>query len=365
MNWFGCLLVLPPLYCNRFHHRIFGGFMKATIHMVAKEANVSVSTVSRVLNNNPAVLPETRERVLNAIRELDYRPNQLARSLSSKGLDAILLISTRSSSQAANNPYFGSIINAIGMVAEQTGYELILHTGSFEDAEINKTLNMVESRLIKGVVLLSSRIESRYIQKVSKTGVPIVVIGRYDPSIKANNVVSVDTDNYNDCREIGQYLAQMGHRRIGCIHAPLTHYVATDRVEGFKHGLEQSGISADPALFVSGGDSVESAYRAALDLLCSNPPTAIFTTDDVKALGVYKAANNLHLRIPEDLSVFGHNDFDFAALLSPPLTTTRVPIHELGLISASKLFSMIENGAEEHRQILPTDSIIRSSVRHL
>ena len=105
---------------------------------------------------------------------------------------------------------------------------------------------------------------------------------------------------------------------------------------------------------------------AALNLLCSNRQlTAIFATDDIKALGIYKAARNMNLRIPEDISVFGHNDFDFSSLLTPPLTTIRVPIHELGMISASKLFSMIQSDKKETSQMLPTKIQFRGSVANL
>ena len=158
----------------------------------------------------------------------------------------------------------------------------------------------------------------------------------------------------------------MGHTHIGCIHAPLNHYVAVDRVQGLKDCMKARHITVDEDCFVDGGDAVDTAYMAALNLLCSNQQlTAIFATDDIKALGVYKAARNMNLRIPEDISVFGHNDFDFSALLTPPLTTVRVPIHELGMISASKLFSMIKAEKKEANQMLPTKMQFRSSVANL
>ena len=335
--------------------------MKPTIQIVAEKSNVSVSTVSRVINNHPAVLPETRQKVLEVINELGYRPNQMARSLPSKGFNAILLVATKSASQAANNPYFGNIINAIGSVAEQHGFELILHSGQSEGSEIEKTLSMVNSRFIKGVVLLSSRINSVFINEIAKTEIPIVVIGRYDSGITAKNVISVDTNNYDDCRKVAHYLCEMGHRDIGCIHAPLSHYVALDRVNGFKKGLSECNVEITDPFFVDGGHTVESAYEAALNLLCARKPTAVFATDDVKALGIYKAAKALGLKIPQDISVIGHNDFDFAPLISPPLSTVRVPIYELGMVSASKLFQMIQNSNEES-QLLPTELINRGSV---
>lgn len=340
--------------------------MKPTIQLVAKKSGVSMSTVSRVLNNHPAVLPETRTKVLSVMKELDYVPNQLARGLSSNGFNNILIIFTRSSTQASDNPYFGSIISSIGMIAEQNDYDLILHSNDNEDNEIDKALSMINSKLIKGIVLLSSRINSKFLEILAGTEIPIVVIGKYNPAIKSKYILSVDTDNYSDCRAIGEYLIQNGHTRIGCIHAPLTHYVAVDRVQGLKDSLVSHQLEVLEDCFVDGGDTVDSAYMAALNLLCSNRGiTAIFATDDIKALGVYKAARNMNLRIPEDISVAGHNDFEFSSLLTPPLTTIRVPIHELGMISASKLFSMIRLEREETSQMLPTRLQLRNSIAKL
>ena len=222
---------------------------------------------------------------------------------------------------------------------------------------------MISSRLIKGIILLSSRINSKFTEVVSATSIPIVVIGKYSDQIKAPNVISVDTDNYSDCREIGNYLVQMGHRRIGCVHAPLAHYVAVDRIAGFKDALRDHGIAPLDECYVDGGNTIDSAYMATVNLLCSHKVTAIFATDDIKALGIYKAAKSMHLDIPEELSVIGHNDFEFSSLLTPALTTVRVPIHELGLLSASKLFSMISSPGSEHSQMIPTDMVVRNSVK--
>ena len=230
--------------------------MKPTIQLVAKKAGVSMSTVSRVMNNHPSVLPETRSRVLSIMKELDYTPNQLARGLSSNGFNNILIIFTRSSTQAADNPYFGNIIGSIGMVAEQNDYDMILHSNNNEDNEIEKAVSMINSKLIKGIVLLSSRTNSKFLEILAGTGIPIVVIGKHNPALQSEYIVSVDTDNYKDCYDIGDYLLQMGHTHIGCIHAPLNHYVAVDRVQGIKDCLNVHNIALSEDCFVDGGDTV-------------------------------------------------------------------------------------------------------------
>ena len=159
--------------------------MKPTIQLVAKKAGVSMSTVSRVMNNHPSVLPETRSRVLSVMKELDYTPNQLARGLSSNGFNNILIIFTRSSTQAADNPYFGNIIGSIGMVAEQNDYDMILHSNNDEDNEIEKAVSMINSKLIKGIVLLSSRTNSKFLEILSCTVIPIFLICKHNPSLQS------------------------------------------------------------------------------------------------------------------------------------------------------------------------------------
>ncbi|MCF8019360.1 MAG: LacI family transcriptional regulator [Vallitaleaceae bacterium] len=336
--------------------------MGLNIQLVAKKCNVSVSTVSRVLNNSPSVADKTRKKVLAVIEELNYSPSKIARGLSSNGFDAILIVYTRASRFAADNPYFSTIVNAIGEVAEKHDYDLILQSSDSEEKEIEKSLSMIKSKLIKGIVVLSSRVNSRFIEALSTCDIPTVVIGKTDAHIDAPNIISVDTDNYTDCKSAGHYLINMGHTHIGCIHAPTDYYVSIDRINGFKQSIIEHGLLIMEEQFVDGGYTLDSAYDAAINLLCSKKITAIFATDDLKALGIYKAAKKLGLNIPQDISVVGHNDFEFSKLITPPLTTIRVPIYELGIIAGSKLFSMMTHHQKEDSQILPTEFLIRSSV---
>lgn len=339
--------------------------MKSNIQLVAKCANVSVSTVSRVLNNHPSVSPETREKITNVMKELNYEPNKLARGLSTDGFDAILIVYTRSSKNVSDNPYFNGIITAIGTVTEDYDFDMILLTCTDEQKEIERAMTMVKSKLIKGIILLSARTNSKFIETIEQTDVPMVVIGKIDPSIKSKRIISVDTDNFLDCKEMGKYLIGMGHKSIGIIHSPKSHYVAIDRVMGFSSALSEGGISFSDEDCFDGGYSLESSYQAALKLLCTKKYTAILTTDDMKALAVYKAAKNLGLKIPDDISIAGHNDYEYSALLSPSLTTIRVPIYELGFVGATKLLRTIKTGENSTSQLLPTELFLRNSVRNL
>jgi DNA-binding LacI/PurR family transcriptional regulator len=337
---------------------------KPTINDVAALAHVSISTVSRVLNNHPAVSRKSRERVTSVIKELNYEPSKLARSLSSNGFDAVLIVYTRSSRFAIDNPYFNIMVNAIGAVAEEAGFELILQSSADDKREVTKTLAMIADKLVKGVILLSSRVGDTLIQALAGLDIPVAVVGKIGSKVPTANIFSVDTDNFNDSYNVCKYLLDMGHRRIGCIHAPKDHYVSLDRIRGFAKAITESGAEVEDDLFGDGGHTLDSAYDAALKLLCVRQDiTAIFATDDIKALGVYQAAKQLSLSIPDDLSVIGYNDYTFSKMITPPLTTVAVPIHDLGVIAAIKLFAMIKKGMPETDSVLPTDFKVRMSVK--
>ncbi len=339
---------------------------KTTIQDVAERSKVSVSTVSRVLNDHPAVSKKSRERVMRVIEEMNYQPSKLARSLSLNGFDAILIVYTRPSKFAIDNPYFNIIVSAIGAVAEANDFDLILQSSTDEKKEISKTMSMIADKLIKGIILLSSRVDDSLINALLKTNIPVAVVGKLDIKIDHPHIFSVDTDNTRDSNSICRYLIGMGHTRIGCIHAPKNHYVSLDRVQGFCQALKSHNIAIEDDLFMDGGHTVESAYDAALRLLCERQDiTAIFATDDIKALGVYQAAKRLSMSIPDDLSVVGYNDYTFSKMITPSLTTMRVPIYDLGIVSATKLFAMIKKGLPESGCIIPTEFKIRDSVKAL
>jgi DNA-binding LacI/PurR family transcriptional regulator len=319
------------------------------------------------LNNHPSVSKKARENVLGVISTLNYQPSKLARSLSA-GFDAVLVVYTRPAEQILDNPYFSIIVSAIGGVAEENEFDLIVQSSVSEEKEIRKTISMIEDKLVKGIILLSSRIDDPLIEALSLQDIPTVVIGKVPERVTASHILSVDTDNYADCKEVGNYLISLGHSKIGCIHAPMKYYVNRERVFGIQDALNSQHITFDEAVFVDGGHTLESSYQTALKLLCTGKGkelTAVFATDDLKALGVYKAAKSLAIPIPEKLSVVGHNDYAFSQLITPQLTTVTVPVYELGIVAASKLFSYIRHERVATRVMLTTELKKRESVKNL
>jgi DNA-binding LacI/PurR family transcriptional regulator len=225
---------------------------------------------------------------------------------------------------------------------------------------------MIDSKVIQGLLLLSSRINDNLIEKLYELDFPFVVLGKVVNEFLSDKVFSVDTDNLSDCEEAINYLVSLGHKRIGCIHAPLNYVVSKERLEGYIEAHKKAGIPVDYSLVENGGYSINEAYEATLKILkTENPPTAIFATDDIKAIGAYKAILELGLRIPENISLIGHNNYDISQITVPPLTTIDVPILELGRVATRKLIDIIEGKRPPIRTILDTRFIIRESCRKL
>ena len=340
--------------------------MSVNIKDVAKLANVSISTVSRVINNAPNLKPETRKAVEDAIKKLNYIPNRVAQNLGGKYFNSIGVLSTRSSNQAFDNPYFSIALQSISQVCENYNHEIMLNFSSNEKQELEKCLSMINGKVVKGFILLSSRLNHVLVEKLIELNFPFVVIGKVLNEELANKVYTVDTDNLKDSKEAVNYLISLNHRTIGCIHAPLKYVVSKERLDGYIEAHKENNLPVNYSLVADGGYTINDAYEATKKIL-NGPvrPTAIFATDDIKGFGVFKALNEAGLRIPEDISLIGHNNYDIAELIQPPLTTIDVPIQQLGTIAAEILFDLINGKQPQKRTILETKLIIRKSCRKI
>lgn len=340
--------------------------MSSNIKDVAKLANVSISTVSRVINNASNVKPDTKLKVLDAIEKLNFKPNRIAQSLGGGLFNAIGVVFTRSSMQAFNNPYFSIILQAIGEITEDNGYDIIFNSSNSEENEYKKCINMIESKIVQGLILLSSRTNHRLIEALVQMNFPFVLVGKILDEHLQSKVYSVDTDNFSDSKGAVNYLISLGHRDLGCIHAPLHYVVSKERLDGFIEAHRESLLPVNYSLIEDGGYSVDDAYEATLKMFTGPlKPSAIFATDDTKAMGVYKALRELGLKVPDQVSVIGHNNYDIASIVKPSLTTIDVPIYQLGTTATDILFNLIEGNETEKRTILKTQLIKRESCRNI
>lgn len=333
--------------------------MNPTIYDIAEIANVSKSTVSRVLNDNPNVSNQSKQKVLQAIDKLNYHPSKVARGLTT-GFDAIL-VKSRPTETTKNNPYFSEILQVIAMHTEKKDYDVILQTSQNSSEEIEKTATKASSRIVKGIIMLSSPSDDTYFKELNKLNIPTVVIGKVNEEFE--NIYSVDTDNFRDSYNLVQYMIDLGHRDIACLYSPQDYNVAIDRLEGYKQCLLDNNLPIKDNLMINCGFTMEQAFHATKCLFQSEPyPSAVFATDDLKLLSLYRILQELNMTTPSDLLVGGYSNTDITSFLFPSLIQINNPTEELGLFATKLLFNIINNESNiERNTIIHTDLNILGS----
>ncbi|HYE82635.1 MAG TPA: LacI family DNA-binding transcriptional regulator [Clostridia bacterium] len=337
---------------------------KISIRDVAKEANVSISTVSRVLRKYSNVPPETEEIVMKAVNKLKYIPNVAAQSLSHGSMQNIGVVFTRSAENAFSNPFYADVLRGIGNVTEKYGYNIQLISYSDLYREKEESIKLLRSGRVDGLILLSSRIYDSLIHDLLSQELKFVLSGRVlENTLLYDKIFSVNTDNLRDSYNAVRHLIDMDHEKIAIVTAPMEYVVSKDRYDGYRQALLSGGIEFDPELEINGGYTLGDAKEAVKEKLSRRKDiTAIFATDDLKAVAVIKAANELGFRVPDDIAVIGYNDFEVATIVEPNLTTVRVPIFELGRESANMLIHILKGeDIEVKNKIIPTEFIIRDS----
>ncbi|RHW42642.1 LacI family transcriptional regulator [Neobacillus notoginsengisoli] len=337
--------------------------MNYTIYDIARLANVSKSTVSRVLNNQSNISETARARVLKAIEELNYQPSKLARGLSA-GFDAIMVLS-RAAKTTADNPFFSEALHLVSQRAEDENFDVILQTSKNSRDELEKCIKKINEKMVKGILMLSSPANEQFFKELDQYNVPIVVIGKVEGDYQ--NIFSVDTDNYQDSYDLCKLLIDKGHTDIACLHSPIYYHVSVDRLSGFQNCLRDHNIMPATKRIIDGGYTIESAYSALKQIFDGGQkPTALFATDDLKVLGAYKFAAEHGIEIPGEISLVGYSNSSFTTFLSPQLTRIEIPFKRLGEEAMNLLFTKIK-GCEfkSKRVLIPTEKIFASSVKEL
>lgn len=334
---------------------------RVTSHDVARAAGVSRTTVSIVLNkSDSAVIGEdTRRRVEAAAADLGYRPNSVARMLKSGVTETVGLVVTESRSLTVDG-FIPLLFNGVGSALRRKGYHLLLETLSRTSGK-NPYTDLVESRRIDGLLLLSPRSDDRALADLIESGFPIVLLG----SIGHPMEVSVDTPSTEGLRAAVDHVVGLGHRRIGTVPFSPPGFAAADiRVAELSRFLANHGIRLDEEAVVAGDFSAESGFKAALELIARRPDTtAIFAGNDTIALGVIGALAKLGLAVPQDVSVVGFDDLPFAGFVAPPLTTVRVDALHQGRCAAEALMQRLKGKpVPEPRQKFKSIFIPRSST---
>ena len=331
--------------------------LKVTIKDIAREAGVSVTTVSRVINNKPDVSDKTKEKVLKIIDEFNYNPNSVARGLVMQKTHTIGLIIPDIS-----NPFFPDIAKAIEDKAQKLGYSVILFNTDNHLEREKKGVDLFKSKQVDGLVVSLSLGNENILKDLKKRNYPVVQIDR---AVLNHLYPLISIDNKKSAYEIVQFLIKKGHKKIAHITGDLNTTTARDRLAGYKKALHDFDIEIDEELIIEGDYSKKAGLEGAEKLLkLKNPPTAVFAANDLTAAGVYNAVFAEGLNIPEDIAVAGHDDIDLASLLRPALTTMSQPKYSIGERAVTVLMKMINSDRELKidDQILSTNLIIRESV---
>ncbi len=330
-----------------------------TIFDVADEAGVSYATVSRVVNNKEHVSVEKRERVLRAMAQLGYVANAQARSLAGGSSHVVGLLV-----DYLNTSYMGEIIRGIDAALDAHHYNLMLYTTHRRKTKESAYVTKVTRELADGLLLILPRNVNAYLETLHQQHFPHVLI---DYLSDGENVPSVSTTNFRGAYDAVTYLHGLGHRRIGFITGTMAFGCAQERLAGYEAALKDAGVSVDPQLVCEGDFLQPQGYQCTQTLLdLAEPPTAIFASNDVMALGVMEAARERGLRLPEDLSIIGFDDIPQAAHVHPLLTTVRQPLEEMGRAAALLLLQYIAHpDAPIERIKLPTELVVRQSCQEL
>jgi LacI family transcriptional regulator len=327
-----------------------------TIQDVAKEAGVSVSTVSRVLNGKIDVSEDTQEHVLAVIDEMGYIFNLAARSMRSRKKNLIGLVVPD-----IRYPYAIEIMKGVNRAIAETSFDLLLYTtGGIQKAgtELHEQhyVALLSNSLVDGVIVAAASAGE------FSTDAPIIAV---DPHVLNANYPSVQATNYRGALDATEYLIRLGHRRIAFINGRPEIQCSSRRLKGYQDALSNAGIELDDALSVPGDFSTAMGRERALQLLSlDNPPTAIFAANDQSALGVFQAAEELGVRIPDDLSVVGFDNITEARYLG--LTTVDQFLDEMGYVAVQMLIKLISNGPlEEQVHKIPTRLVERTSCQAL
>jgi LacI family transcriptional regulator len=328
------------------------GANRVTIGQVAERAGVSISTVSRVLNDLDRVHPQTRQRVLTVVRELRYQPSALARGLAIQRTQMLgFVIPTLS------DPFYLDIVRGVEEAAAAASHNLLV-VSQFSARDDRRYLQLFDQRQVDGMVLVGVAVPPEELARLAAQGFPVAVLQQE----VGDGVFTFLADNYGGARDLAEHLLGLGYRHIAYIagsdHTPDN----AERLRGLKDALAAHGLSLPEACVAQGDYSRKSGYRAMQRLLAQGPrPEAVFAANDQMALDAVLAIRDHGLRVPEDVAVVGFDDISLAAYVTPPLTTVRQPAFDLGYRAARAVLGALQEPVAPQRVVLPTQLVVRQS----
>lgn len=331
--------------------------MSVTIRDVAKAADVSATTVSRVFNHSDLVHSDTQERVRNVANRMGYRPNATARSLSHGRTQTVGVILP-----APHGEFFSEIIRGIDEVAQESEHYLLISSSHYSLSESEAALQSLQGR-VDGLLIMTIQADAqRGMLDEYAIDVPVVFMNNASESLPYN---SFKIENRAGAYAATQHLIERDHRRIGIILGPPHSHDVRERRKGYRAALHEAGIDPEAQPVIEGDFTQSSGYEAGRQLLNLDAlPDAVFSCNDYMAIGAMAALQKEGIRIPTDLAMAGFDDIPSAQYTTPSLTTIRVPVYDLGRHAAERLFSMIHAAEPERpcQTVLPTELVVRAST---
>lgn len=334
--------------------------MPLTLEDIAKASGVSRSTVSRVINGDDNVKPETREKVMQIIHKTNFQPNLAARGLAAGRTNVLGLVIPAGVATIFSDPYFPLLIQGVSSACNAMQYTVMLWLAEPE-YERRMISQILHNGLVDGVIVSSMLMDDPIVRSLYDSKMPFILVGRH-PVL---NVNYLDADNFQGGLTAASHLIQIGRKRVGTITGPQNTIAGHDRYQGYVEALRQRNIPLLPDLVAEGDYSELGGYTCMKELL-NHQMDAVFVASDAMAYGALRAIREANLRIPEDIAVVGFDDLPGSGRANPPLTSIRQPVHHMGSVVAETLVDIIHHPSNQPRHvILPTELVIReSSIKH-
>lgn len=335
--------------------------MGVTLNDIAKIAKVSPSTVSRTIANNPKISRATREKIYKIMKELDYHPNIIARSLANKSTKIIGVILPGVAEKALQNPFFPEILRGISSMAYKHNYNILISYANNLDEEKEILNQFVQGRIAEGIILLASRIADPSVAQLLKLNFPFVVVGKPE---REHEVNWVDNNNFTVGYDLTKHFLDEGHRKIAFLGVSSDYIVTLDRLNGYKKAIQDQGLTVDSELIVESKFSDGNGYDLMKNLFDKGVcPTGVIAGDDLLAFGAMQLINERGLKIPGDIAVAGFNNVPLANYSFPPLTSVEINPFSLGAKAFDLLIAAINSDCKSYnRAIVPGELVIRDST---
>jgi LacI family transcriptional regulator len=327
---------------------------KVTIAAIAREAGVSVPTVSRVINGRSDVSPTTRMRVEQLLNQYSYQRRTTSIRSSSGLIDLVF--------NDLDSPWAVEIIRGVEDVAHAASVGTVVSAIHRRSSSAKQWLDNMRTRSTEGVIFVTSTLEAPLQAELRRLNIPVVIV---DPAgVPSQDAPTIGAANWTGGMRATEHLIALGHRRIGFIAGPPQLMCSRARLDGHRTALEAAGLAADDSLIYPGNFYHEAGFAGGTQLLdLPDPPTAIFAASDQMALGVYEAVRRRGLRVADDISVVGFDDLPEVRWCSPPLTTVRQPLAEMGILAARTVLRLAQREKIESPRVeLATELIVRDST---